>query len=216
VAAVGVAWLRMTNTWDWPLHLMLAGAAIAVAGWRAFGQDVPFARRAIRPSERALRTLLLLVFLVALQAAIAGPFNADLATGPFSLRWYEGTRTTLGAWLTVQGWFVAAIVAWASCSSAIRRARAGATHAGGIALAGLRAVRWLGIGHTVATTSRCSTGAGRGAGAGAQVALLACSASLLGATCTGAPKSPGSRWRSSASASPSSSSAWSSASTWDG
>jgi uncharacterized membrane protein len=169
----------MTNSWDWPLHLGLATIAAAVAGWRAFAIESRFSGRTRPARERAVLALGLVIVVVAVQALVAAPFNAGFVTGAIELRSFEGTRTTVGAWLAIQGWFIAVIALWAAllerdAPALVRDSRAWPWWRA------LRVARLLAIVYTVVAAALVLwQGAGDVPAQGLQFALIAWLAELL-------------------------------------
>jgi len=95
--------LRPTNTWDFPVYLGLGALACLSA---------PFLRRG-RPSSRAaVEGLLAAAGLVAFFLALYQPFTHWYAQGYSRPELWDGSRTSLRAYLTVHGVFLPFLVAW--------------------------------------------------------------------------------------------------------
>ena len=174
VAAVAVGLLRATNSWDWPLYLALASAAVAVAGWRRGEALVAKMPERFRVGRRVALTVAFVAALVVVQAVAAAPFATSFVTGALALRLYEGSRTPLWAWLAMHGWFVLVIGGWAWT---LARDEGGNPTASPRARAPCRALRWLrwcGCALTVASAIVVLGGGGGEVEAvGLQIALVA-------------------------------------------
>jgi YYY domain-containing protein len=168
-AGVPVGLLRATNLWDWPLYLALSMAATAAAAWagRQRGRDAIDAAAGIAGA---------LVLLLAVQWLVAWPFHG-IVTGTVGVHPFDGKATPLPAWLAIQGWFVVAI---GTASLALTRRRAPTPPADPRArtllaglLAGLRLVRWGGLGATALALLVAAIRGGEVPAVYAQLALVA-------------------------------------------
>ncbi len=174
VAAVGVGLLRATNSWDWPLYLALAAAAVADAGWRLAGASVAKQPARFRPLRRVALAGAFVGALVVVQAVAALPFASSFATGALGLRLYDGTRTPLWAWLALQGWFVLVIGGWAWRLGRVDAVPAGIAPRVQAAWRALRWLRWGGVAWTVASALVVlARGSGEVEAVGVQLALVA-------------------------------------------
>ncbi|MBN9427507.1 MAG: glycosyltransferase family 39 protein [Burkholderiales bacterium] len=166
---VGIALLRMTNSWDWPLYLLFGLLAAGLAGWRLppawrWPSQAPAAG-----GESWVQAAAAALALFVVQLLAAWPFSALFATGSVGLSWYGGSRTSLSSWLLMHGWFIAVLVLWAWHLSrtgprtvpGLATGVTNGTIAGPIAgitapepwpwlPRGLRLLRWLGLGYTLA------------------------------------------------------------------
>ena len=110
-AALGVVvgFVRMTNTWDFPLVLVLVGSAVAVAGWR---------RSEWRPLAIPVATFVAVVVIVFWPYVRRGEVF-DAGFDPAEL------RTPAASWLRHYGLFVAlsALVVFDAASAAVERSR---------------------------------------------------------------------------------------------
>ncbi|MGE0806095.1 MAG: DUF2298 domain-containing protein, partial [Burkholderiaceae bacterium] len=109
---IGIAVLRMTNSWDWPTYLLLGLAAAALAGWRLAPLRHWPPAAPVAGFERWLQAVACAAALFVVQWLAAWPFSAQFATGAVGLTFYSGPRTALSSWLLMHGWFVLVLVLW--------------------------------------------------------------------------------------------------------
>jgi len=180
VVALGVGLLRATNFWDWPFYLVLAGLGSVFAAWRSSQGLLVQTPARMQSNDRLVFVALAVIAIVVAQAVVALPFSSSLVTGELSVRWFDGARTPLLAWLAMQGWFLLVIGGWAwqlACEPWVRPAPAAAAS---LVLRVLRVARWSGIGYAVLSAAVVAvTGAGEIVAVGVQVALLAWLIELL-------------------------------------
>lgn len=178
--ALGVALLRATNTWDWPLYLLLAAMGAAIAGWRySDALALPGAART-RSRYRVAVAGCFAVALFVAQAMIALPFSTTFVTGELSVRLFDGARTPLTAWFAMQGWFLLVIGGWAWLLSRESNALAPQAGMARLALRVLRTVRWTGIaGTAVSLVLIAYRGSGEVQAIGLQFAMVAWLVELL-------------------------------------
>ncbi|MFP3852984.1 MAG: DUF2298 domain-containing protein [Anaerolineales bacterium] len=101
--ALIVGTLRPTNTWDFPVYLILVALAAAVAGW-LYHQDEPW--------QGLVRGLLSAGLLVLLSFLLFQPYARWYGQGYTEAIPWEGSKTPLLAYFTVYGLFLFVLVSW--------------------------------------------------------------------------------------------------------
>ena len=109
--AIGLAVLRSSNSWDWPLYLGLSCLVCLASAWHWAG-DAGLSRAAASLNERWAIAGLAVLMLLGAQALVALPFSSYFTTGPLQIHLFNGKPTALVAWGAMQGWFLIVIVAW--------------------------------------------------------------------------------------------------------
>jgi uncharacterized membrane protein len=90
-----------------------------------------------------------LIALLVTEAAVALPFTSTFVTGELAIRYFDGTRTPLVAWIAMYGWFLLIIGGWAWLLSGESRSSPPTGKAARLAVGALRLVRWSGLVYTV-------------------------------------------------------------------
>ena len=105
--------LRPTNTWDFPTYLVLGGIAAFIAGWRAYGKKAAdaqpsFTAWAVQAGVGAIGVLIL----AGLSWFLYQPYTNSYALGYTDVNIWQGSHTSLSAYLTHWGLFVFLILFW--------------------------------------------------------------------------------------------------------
>ena len=100
--ALLVGGLRAINTWDFPTYALIGLAAVGLEVWRRGDRE---------RSERALAIAGRGGLFLALGYALYLPYHQRYGLVPLVPQLWQGSRTTLGAYLTIHGLFLAIIAA---------------------------------------------------------------------------------------------------------
>ncbi len=95
--------LRATNTWDFPVYLALGALAAILGGWLRFRK---LSTRAVLDSSVAAIALVLLAVL------LYQPYASWYGQGYTTADLWQGSRTSVDAFLTVHGLFLFVLLTW--------------------------------------------------------------------------------------------------------
>lgn len=103
MGALIIGALRPTNTWDFPVYLILGGLATLAAAW-------------LRAGKLSLRCAFSGLFSVAVLVGLAfllfHPYTRWYGQGYTEAQLWEGSKTGIGAYLTVYGLFLFILASW--------------------------------------------------------------------------------------------------------
>ena len=113
--ALAIGALRPTNTWDFYPYLALGCIALVypiLAYPRLEGSSLPGISKLPETSQRIIRAIASVALLVVLSAVLFQPFMEWYGQGYNQVNIWQGTHTSLTAYLTHWGLFLFAIVSW--------------------------------------------------------------------------------------------------------
>ena len=106
--------LYVTNTWDYPTYVLIAGCALLLRGWIREGAGWTARRVLIGAGARLLLVL-------ALGRVLFAPFFEHYSQAYGSFLFWTGSRTPAAAYLAIHGLFLFTLITWAARQAASPR-----------------------------------------------------------------------------------------------